>query len=841
MDYGRASCEFSSEMHRFRNSLFSFQCKKGALAYLIFAAVAATFQDDLWGAVLMSQMTTNSALTRFWNMSAPLHPLLIENSTPEAEKSIYELERAGFLCKPQIIATRAEFLDHISRFPFDVVLSNYRLPGWTGIDAFSAMRQAGRDVPFILVTETLGEEVAVECIKQGITDYVLKDHLARLPVVVARALEERALRDARQLMIQALRQSEGNSLFLFAQNPLPMWVFEMETLQFLQVNDAALRHYGFTRAEFLKMNTGALHPAEEIPKLLGAIRDTKLHEQLSGEWRHRKKDGSLIDVEMFLHKMDYCGMVAGLVVALDITERKRAEEEKQKFFTLVEYSRDFIAVADLHDNVEYVNPAGRAMLGIPSGELIKGTHSMDYVVPSDLPLVYDTILPALRTTGHWEGELQFRHLQTGRTLPMDFVGFQVKDQKTGEPRFVATVSRDVTERRALERQLQQAQKFEAFGQLAGGIAHDFNNVIGAILGWAEMGEDQAGSGNTVLKNYFKKIHIQCDRVTALVQQLLAFARRQILEPKNLSLNQTVRDVKSLLDKLIGKDIEIKIILADDLLAVRADPTQIEQMLINLCINSRDAMPKGGTITIETHNTSSSEEDASTPAGLQHGRFAALQVTDTGTGMDHATRERIFEPFFTTKSMDKGTGLGLSTVYGIVKQHNGFIQVESEPGKGSTFRIILPTNEAPAQTEFRPLILNDFPVRGGTETILLADDHDGICEMAYSVLMAKGYQVLLAHDGEEAIQIFTMNRDRVSLVLLDVIMPRRSGPEVFAAIKKLNPQIPVVFATGYSNETAVLAGLVEHGVAILRKPYSPSVLCRRVREVLDAVPACSSNG
>ncbi|HTC62679.1 MAG TPA: response regulator [Candidatus Saccharimonadales bacterium] len=789
----------------------------------------------------MSQATTNTALTKFWNMSAPLHPLLIEKSTPEAEKNIDELVRAGFSCKPQVIATRSEFLESISRFPFDVVLSDYRLPGWTGIEAFSAMRRAGRDVPFILVTETLGEEVAVECIKQGITDYVLKDNLARLPVVVARALEERALRDARQLMIQALRQSEGNSLFLFAKNPLPMWVFEMETLQFLQVNDAALRHYGFTRAEFLQMNTGALHPAEEIPQLLGAIRDTRMHERLSGEWRHRKKDGSVIDVEMFLHKMDYSGVIAGLVVALDITERKRAEEEKQKFFTLVEYSRDFIAVADLNDNVQYVNPAGRAMLGIPSEESIKGTHSIDYVVPADLPLVYNTILPALLTSGHWEGELLFRHLQTGRSLPMDFVGFQVKDQKTGEPRFVATVSRDVTERRALERQLQQAQKFEAFGQLAGGIAHDFNNVIGAILGWAEMGEDETAATNPVLKNYFKKIHIQCDRVTALVQQLLAFARRQILEPKNLSLNQTVRDVMSLLDKLIGKDVEIKTNLADDLLSVRADPTQIEQMLINLCLNSRDAMPKGGTLTIETHNANFSEEDARNTEGVQTGCFAALQVKDSGMGMDLVTRERIFEPFFTTKPMGKGTGLGLATVYGIVKQHNGFIQVESEPGKGSTFRIFLPMNGVPTQTEFRPFVLDDLPVRGGNETILLADDHDGICEMAYSVLLAKGYNVLLAHDGEEAIEIFTMNQKKISLVLLDVIMPRRSGPEVFAAIKELNPRILVVFATGYSNETAVLADLVEHGVAILRKPYTPSALCRRVREVLDAVPSVLPNG
>jgi PAS domain S-box-containing protein len=772
-------------------------------------------------------------------MSAPLHPLLIENSVTEAEKNVHELQRAGFKCKPQIISSRRELLDHIARFPFDVVLSNYHLRGWTGIDAFESMRSAGREVPFILVTGTLGEEEAVECIKQGVTDYVLKENIARLPVVVARALEEKALRDARQLMIQALRKSEGNSLFLFTQNPLPMWIVEMATLQFLQVNDAALSHYGFTRDEFLRLRMGDLHPDEEVPGLMAEIRDVKLHEKLSGEWRHRKREGSLIDVEMYLQKMDYCGAVAALIVAQDVTERKRAEDEKQKFCTLVEYSRDFIAVADLRDNVEYVNPAGRAMLGIPSDKSLAGTHSMDYVAPSELPLVYDTILPALRTTGHWEGELQFRHLQTGRALPMDFVGFQVKDQKTGEPRFVATVSRDVTERRALERQLQQAQKFEAFGQLAGGIAHDFNNVIGAILGWAEMGEQQAVSSDPMLETYFKKIHTQCDRVTALVQQLLAFARRQILEPKSLNLNQTVRDVMSLLDKLIGKNIEIKTALAEVLLPVRADPTQVEQMLLNLCINSRDAMPMGGTITIQTYNVAFTESDVHETPSLQVGRFTALQVADTGAGMDATTRERIFEPFFTTKGPGKGTGLGLATVYGIVKQHNGFIQVESEVGKGSIFRIFFPVDESPAKKETRTLVFDGVPIRGGHETILLADDHDGVCEMAQSVLTAKGYTILLAHDGAEAIQMFTANHAKISLVLLDVIMPRCSGPEVFAAIKKINPQVSVIFATGYSNETAVLADLVEQGVAVLRKPYSPATLCGRVRDVLDTIPTTSS--
>ncbi len=787
----------------------------------------------------MSQTLATSSLTTLWNISAPLHVLLVENSMADAELNLHELGRAGFKCEPLIISTSAELLANLGRFPFDIVLADYRLPGWTGMDAFSAMRKGGRDVPFILVTGTLGEEVAVECIKQGVTDYVLKEHLARLPLVVARALEERALRDARNFMVQALRQSEANSLFLFAHNPLPMWVFETGTLQILQVNDAALRHYGYERMDFLQLNAGNLHPAEEVDAVARVFRSITPEAQHAGQWRHRRRDGSLIDVEMFLCQMEYSGNSAALVVAQDITERKRAEEERQKFFTLVEYSRDFIAVADLLDNVEYVNPAGRAILGITEAESVRGTHSLDYVLPADLPLVESTVLPALYSKGHWEGELRFRHRITGKCVPMDFVGFQVKDPQTGEPRFVATVSRDMTERRALEQQLRHAQKFEAFGQLAGGIAHDFNNVIGAILGWAELGEDQAAANHPALENYFKKIHVQCDRVTALIRQLLAFARRQILEPRSLSLNQTVQDVMNLLDKVIGKDVEIKTALAENLSAVRADPTQIEQVLINLCINSRDAMPKGGRITIETLNTEFTDEDCRRVVGLLPGRYGELRVTDTGTGMDATVRERIFEPFFTTKGTGKGTGLGLATVYGIVKQHNGFIQVESEVGRGSTFRVFLPVNEAPTASDLRPVALDDLPVRGGTETILLADDHEGICEMAQSVLKAKGYQVLLARDGEEALEVFKANRDRISLVLLDVIMPRRGGPEVFEAIKALKPGILVVFATGYSNETAVLADIVERGLAVLKKPYSPSDLCRRVREVLDAAAKTSS--
>ncbi|MBZ5697822.1 MAG: response regulator [Acidobacteriia bacterium] len=659
----------------------------------------------------MSQTAANKTINTLWNMSVPLRMLVIEHTTADAESNLHELQRAGFQCQAHIVGTRAEILDHLRCFHYDIVLTDYQLPGWTGMDALSLVRQSIGEIPFILVTGALGEEVAVECIRQGVTDYVLKDHLSRLPIVVARALEEKNLRDARAFMVEALRQSESNSLFLFTHNPLPMWVFERESLQFLQVNDAALVHYGYERIEFLRMSVSDLHPPEEIPRLLRAFHDDSTHVQPVGQWHHRRKDGSVIDVEIFLHPMKYSGRAAALVVAQDITER-----------------------------------------------------------------------------------------------------------------------------RALEQQLQQSQKFEAIGQLAGGISHDVNNVIGAILGWVELGEEQAASNDARLATYFKKIHAQCDRVTALVRQLLAFARRQILEPRNISLNQSVQDVLNLLDNVIGKDIELHTVLADDLAVVRADPTQIEQVLMNLCINSRDAMPKGGRLSIETHNAEFSEELCRRNARLQPGRFVRLSVSDTGIGMDAAVRERIFEPFFTTKATGKGTGLGLSTVYGIVKQHGGFIQVESEPGRGSRFCVFLPVSEDAKPAEYRPPVVTDQAVCGGTETILIAEDHEGIREMASATLESLGYHVLLARDGEEAVAIFSAHRDSIALVLLDVIMPRRSGPETYEAITALKPGIPVIFATGYSNETAALTEMVERGIIVLQKPYSPRVLWRRVREALDYAAA-----
>jgi two-component system cell cycle sensor histidine kinase/response regulator CckA len=385
----------------------------------------------------------------------------------------------------------------------------------------------------------------------------------------------------------------------------------------------------------------------------------------------------------------------------------------------------------------------------------------------------------------------------------------------------------------MEKQLRQAQKFEAIGQLAGGIAHDFNNMIGAILGWAEIGLEETGV-ETRLHWHFDKVRHQAVRAAAWTRQLLAFARRQILEPRNLDLNQNITETLSLLEKAIGSNIEIKTKLSENLTLVRADPTQIDQVLMNLDINARDAMPEGACLTIETGDSVFDEKFCAVNTFARLGHYTSLAVTDTGTGMDAATLDRIFEPFFTTKDTGKGIGLGLATVYGIVSQHGGFLQVYSEVGIGTTFRVYLPLTPSAERT---PANVEDLrPARGGAETILIAEDHEGLRELTRETLANLGYGILLASDGEEAVRVFQANRDRVDLLLLDVVLPKINGPEAYARIRAETEDVPVIFATGYSPEMALLHNAQERGLTILQKPYVPRDLARRVRETLDRQPA-----
>lgn len=384
------------------------------------------------------------------------------------------------------------------------------------------------------------------------------------------------------------------------------------------------------------------------------------------------------------------------------------------------------------------------------------------------------------------------------------------------------------EHKRIELQMRHLEKFEVIGKLAGGIAHDFNNVLGAIQGWAELGIQESPKDSRTA-SLFQSIHSQSLRAAGLTRQLLAYARRQILEPRNFDLNQILAETGEMLRRVIGQNVEIKMVLSTKPLVVRADPSQIEQVIMNLCLNARDAMQQGGQLRIETSRVEFDNEYCKQHQYVRPGKYVRLSVSDTGTGMDSETMKHIFEPFFTTKGFGQGTGLGLATTFAIVKQHLGCVETESEPGKGTTFHVYLPVFEGPAQS--RP-VLTETPAKGGTETILVAEDNDGVLELIQDVLKSLGYTVIIARDGAEAISEFKSNADKISVVLLDMQMPKASGQEVFEMIRGLNSAVPVILTSGYVGPESELSLSASGKVALLQKPFSPMALGHKVRELLD---------
>jgi two-component system cell cycle sensor histidine kinase/response regulator CckA len=470
------------------------------------------------------------------------------------------------------------------------------------------------------------------------------------------------------------------------------------------------------------------------------------------------------------------------------------------------------------------NPALLRILGCASSEELRSLNLAQDVFR--FPEQYVQVMSACREKGQVHGaEAEWRRRDGGLVTVRLNVRRLSRIDGTGE---LEVIAEDVTQLRAMERQLRQAQKFEAVGQLAGGIAHDFNNVVGAILGWAELGAEQ-NRENPQVAGRFARIREQAERAAALTRELLAFARRQVLQPRAVDLNTVAGGLVNFLDKVIGKDIEFKSLTAK-LDPVKADPTQIEQVLMNLCLNARDAMPQGGRLVIETEMVELDDPYCRFYPHVLPGRYAVVSVSDTGVGMDAETRERIFEPFFTTKERGKGTGMGLATAYGIVNQHGGFIHVYSEPGHGSLFRVYLPVMEGIlAEKGAEKAVVPSLSEIRGTETILLAEDHESIREMARQALLSMGYRVLSACDGREALKLCA--QEAPALAILDVVMPKLGGPATAAALLKMHPGLPLVFTSGYSADSPELPN-ADGKARYLQKPYSPTTLGRLVRETLD---------
>jgi len=387
----------------------------------------------------------------------------------------------------------------------------------------------------------------------------------------------------------------------------------------------------------------------------------------------------------------------------------------------------------------------------------------------------------------------------------------------------------------LERQLRLLERFEAIGRLAGGIAHDFNNVIAAILGWAELGEDQAPADSQLQEN-FRRIRTEAERAARLTGQLLAFARREVLQPEKIDLNESISEILAFLQSGIGGGIELESVLDPDLHVIQADLTQIGQVIMNLCINAKDAMPSGGRLLIRTKNVEISEDFCRRHSHAHPGNHVVLEISDTGIGMDTATLDHIFEPFFTTKKPGKGTGLGLAIVYGIVKQHDGFMDVHTEPGRGTTFQVYFPaTTGVPAERNSHKPQMSLI----GSETVLVAEDHEGLRELIEKVLNAHGYKTIIADNGESAVQLFKENFEKIQIVILDVIMPVLNGPDAYDRISAIRPGVPAIFTTGHTAEEASLSSRLGGEPIFLQKPYAPHTLNQIVRSTLDREPQRNS--
>jgi PAS domain S-box-containing protein len=629
-----------------------------------------------------------------------------------------------------------------------------------------------------------------------------------------------------------LRQAEAQFRALFQHHPQAMWLYDPHTLRFLEVNAAAVERYGYTRDEYLNMNITDMRPPEDVPKLMEWLKKPA-EQRTQVQARHRRKDGSTLDVDVHAQTVDFGGRRARLVMAQDVTQRLRAEESlraaEARYRTLVEQLTAITYICELGRDAQwhYVSPQIQSLLGIaPEEWLADPTLFGKQCHPEDLGPARAADSKALET-GRFECEYRM-FTRDGRTLWFRDTGMVVRDS-SGRPTLHGLML-DVTEAKVMEAQLRQAQKMEAVGTLAGGIAHDFNNLLTVIQGYGQLLAERL-KDNAELAAEVKQIEDAAQRAAALTRQLLAFSRRQVLKPKVLDLNSVVTGMDRMLRRVIGEDIELVTKTAADLGQVQADPGQVEQVIMNLAVNARDAMPEGGKLIFETRNVELDDAYAREHMGARPGQYAMLAVTDTGVGMDAQTQAHIFEPFFTTKELGRGTGLGLSTVYGIVKQSGGYITVYSEPGRGSTFKIYLPRALQPAAAASAAARVEQKA--RGTETILLLEDDHGLRELAVRVLRTSGYTVLEAANGEQAERVCREHAGEIHLLLTDVVMPGQSGPEVARRLSPLRPAMKVLYISGYAPNAIVEQGTLGPGAAFLHKPFTPSALLEKVQQVLES--------
>lgn len=640
---------------------------------------------------------------------------------------------------------------------------------------------------------------------------------------------------AQRMMVELLRESEEKFKGISERSLIGIYLIQDGVFRY--VNPRLAEIFGYTVEELIdRMGPRDLTLPEDWP-----VVEENLRKRIDGEvesvhydFRGIKKDKEIIYVEVYGSRTIYKRRPAVIGTLLDITERRQAEESlresEKRYKKLVESVTDYIYTVKVENGKAVATSHGPgcvAVTGYAQEEFDADPHLWYRMIfeedrkavieQADRVLLGKIVQPLEHRIVHKDGSIRWV-----RNTPVP------RYDEQGQLVAYDGLITDITELKNLEGQLRHSQKMEAIGTLAGGIAHDFNNIITAIIGYGNILKMKMDKDDP-LKIHLDQIIASAERGANLTQQLLAFSRKQIINPRPVRLNEIIKRLEELLMRVIGEDIELRTILTDKDLTVIADSGQIEQVLVNLCTNARDAMPYGGILTISTEPFELDNEFIKTYGYGSPGMYCLISVTDTGIGMDEKTIEKIFDPFFTTKELGKGTGLGLAIVYGIIKQHNGYINCYSRPGEGTTFKIYLPMIKTETEEE-KP---TPYPVTEiVTETVLIAEDELEVREAIKDALEIFGYRVIDAVDGEDAVNKFIKDKDRIGFLILDVVMPKKSGKEVYDEIKKIRPDIKALFISGYTPNIIHKKGILTEGINFIFKPISPNELLRKMKEVFD---------
>jgi PAS domain S-box-containing protein len=757
--------------------------------------------------------------------------LHLEDDVNDAELVGSALAQDGLNCEITRVTTETRFREELQRRDYHVVLADYALPSFDGMAALAQARDLAPEVPFILLSGTLGEERAVEALKTGATDYLLKDRMSRLGPSVRRALREAARQREQHQAELRLRESEERLALAIDASGIGVWSWDTDDDRFQC--DGRMR-------ELFRAEVGDSWPS--LSSFLGRVYEDD-RDRVESEILGAKDRESEFQFEFRLQAVG--GEVRHVAIrgqfqsgrrghrnrafgaCWDVTDEKREEQQRRLLSTVLESAVNAVMITDAEGRISWVNSAFTELTGYGSEEVV-GQNPRILKSGKHDEAFYQKMWETISAGNTWHGQLVNRRKDcsayTEETTILPVLG------DYGEIASFVCIKRDITLEVDLARQLHQAQRLEAVGRLAGGVAHDFNNILTIISGNAELALGDLAPRDPI-SEALREITEASKRATALTRQLLAFSRKQILQPRVLDLNALVEGTEKMLRRLIGEDITLKTELQPNLGAIKADPGQLEQILMNLAVNARDAMPQGGDLTFTTEDVHIHETYPGLGGVQVHsGGYVRLTVTDTGQGMEEEVQSRIFEPFFTTKEKGKGTGLGLSTVYGIVKQSGGYIWVESEPGKGTSFMVYFPQVEG-APEHLRPNTV--AAVTGGGETILIVEDDKKLLKLASSILSRGGYDILTAGDGSEALELVENSPKPIQLLVTDVVMPGMSGPIASERIRALRPSIRVLYTSGYTDDAIVHHGVLDAGTHLLEKPYSQHALLGAVRRLLDS--------